>query len=351
MPQTEILTRRLVRRRPFRIENVPWVTRIYRYPFERWSSHGHQALFGVFHIAFFVFYQRFVPIKPKGTFLYTIGGDEKRVAFDGRNTQFEALYRSHYVDGYEPEVTSLVDSLLPADGVFYDIGSNWGYHSLWAASKAGFRGEIHAFEPFPSTFADLKSVVEQAGLTDRVRLHNQAVADHVGTTAMHMPNPLHSGWATMDADSVGQQAGKIPLVTLDSLQIAPADIMKIDAEKAEAKVLRGARNLIAQKHPMIVFESLRDLAEPESTLEPYQILAEAGYNFFRLAWVREGSGGAVYLQGDDNHARALAEDCLALVPFNPAERFMAPEWMEVFACHKANLPQVRSLFEPRLLGG
>lgn len=350
MPQTEILARKVARRKPFRIEKVPWVTRIYRYPFERWTAHGHQALFGVFHISFFLFYQRFIPVKPKGTFLYTVDGKEKRIVFDGRNTQFEALYRSHYVDGYEPEVTTLVDSLLPSDGVFYDIGSNWGYHSLWAASNPGFHGQIHAFEPFPSTFVDLKSVVEQAGLTDRVALHKQAVSDHAGTTAMHLPNPLHSGWATMDDDSGAQQQGKIPVVTLDSLQIAPPAIMKIDAEKAEAKVLRGARNLIAKSHPMIVFESLRDQAAPESTLEPFGILAEAGYTFFRLAWLREDAKGVAYLRGDDNHAPALKEDCLALVPFNPAVRFLAPEWMEVFACRRDDLPRLRSLFLPRTLG-
>ena len=53
---------------------------------------------------------------------------------------------------------------LPEDGVFYDIGSNWGWFTMHVASRPGFRGKIHAFEPFASSYADLCDLVRQAGL-------------------------------------------------------------------------------------------------------------------------------------------------------------------------------------------
>jgi FkbM family methyltransferase len=350
MPHTEILVRKIIRRNPFQIEKIPWLVRVYRYPFEKWSSHGQQALFGIFNISFFLLYQRFGPIKPKGSFILNVGDQRKRIFFDGRNTQFEALYRSAYAYGYEPELTALVDILLPSDGVYYDVGSNWGYLSISAATRPGFRGKVHAFEPFPSTFADLQSIVNQAGLSDRIQLHNQAVSDQPGTTGMHLANPLHSGWATMD-DSSGSSArrGTIPVTTLDSLKIAPPTVLKIDAERAEAKVLKGAKNLIAQHHPFIIFESLRNMADVNQTLEPLWILQDAGYSFFRLAWMRT-EGPWTYFLGEDSHAPALAEDCLALVPMEPEERFLSPDWLDVFACHRLDLPGVRSLFEPLRVG-
>jgi hypothetical protein len=116
--QTTCLVKEVKRRRPFKIERLPAIVRIYRFPFQKWRTHGKQALFGVFNIALFMAYQKLVPIKPKGVFLLEVDGACKPVVFDGRNTQFESLYLDIYADGYESEVTALIDLLLGTDGVF-----------------------------------------------------------------------------------------------------------------------------------------------------------------------------------------------------------------------------------------
>src|SRR4030095_1104883 len=164
----EILVRKIERRNPFRIGNVPLLARIYRYPLERWSSRGKQILFGAPNLLLFSLLRRLTPFKPTGTFQFRLDNKEITISFDARNTQFQALYRADFAPGYEPELTALFDVIMPETGVFYDVGSNWGFFSLFVASKPGFRGKILAFEPFPSTFADLASTVKQAGLADRI---------------------------------------------------------------------------------------------------------------------------------------------------------------------------------------
>lgn len=346
----QIILRRVKRRNPFKVERLPWITRIYRFPFEKWNNLGKQALFGAFNFLTFFAYQRLMPLKARGTFTLSIDGAEKRILFNTANTMFSSLYFSMYAEGYEPEVAALLDTIMPERGTFYDIGSNWGYFSLYVASKPNFRGNIHAFEPFPSTYRDLKSVVEQAALGSRIRLHNHALADRCGRANIAIPDFLNSGWATLVDDSgdrVKSQEKVIEVATLDSLSLDPPSVMKIDVERSEAKVLRGATALLARHRPLIVFESLRAFKEPGLTLEPFRILHEAGYVFFRPAWLWQ-DGSSRFLLGWDGNVEAFPTDVLALVPLNPEQRFLHPDVLNLFACHRESLPQIESLFNERL---
>jgi FkbM family methyltransferase len=340
-----MLARRVTRRNPFRVESVPLINRIYKYPFEKWSSPGKQALFGVANVGLFYAYQRFVPRAAKGVFQFMDRETLRKVAFDGRNTQFASLYFSMYAHGYEPEVTALLDVIVPDTGVFYDIGSNWGYLSLFVASKPGFRGKIHAFEPFPPTFADLQSVTQQAGVMDRVVLHNEAVADAPGETTMRIPDLLHSGWATMEevSDKMSSREKRIKVISLDSLNIEPPSVIKIDAENAEARILSGGKRVLSQNRPMLVFENLKSLTEPQTTLEPFWILHDAGYRFYRPSWMKR-IDSQTYFLGGDSHAAPAPDDTLTLLPFKPEERFLSYDQVNIFACHASEVPHLESLF-------
>src|ERR1044071_2794578 len=174
------LCREIVRPNPFRMEKLPWIAKIFRYPFERWTSLGRQALFGAPYFTAFLLYQKFWPFPSKGSFVVNVRGQEKLVWFDVRNTQFQALYRSAFASGYEPHLTALMDLLVGTNGVFYDVGSNWGWFSLVIASRSDFSGKVHAFEPFPSTYADLSSVMKQAGVEAVVQCHDVALTDRTG---------------------------------------------------------------------------------------------------------------------------------------------------------------------------
>jgi hypothetical protein len=51
----------------------------------------------------------------------------------------------------EPDVTAYLLALLRLGNSFIDVGAHYGYHSLLAAQLVGPRGNVHAFEPTPST--------------------------------------------------------------------------------------------------------------------------------------------------------------------------------------------------------
>jgi FkbM family methyltransferase len=341
---TPVLIRKITRRNPFAIEKLPLIARIFRWPFDRFSTPGRQALFGAPSLLAFFLYRRFVPVKQVGVFKFKTGGQEKRIEFDARNTQFSAVYFKTFAYGYEPQITALLDVLMPDDGVFLDVGSNWGWFSLFLASRPGFKGKVHAFEPFPANFTDLVGTVAQAGLSNRIECHNVALYDRSGAATMHLPDGFQSGAATLSEVSSGAAPGgkSIQTVTLDSLDLATAAVMKIDAEGSELKVLTGAANFIPAHRPMIVVESGRYPQEPPRTLGPLRLLRSWGYELFQVAWLRQWEGGSL-LMGDDLDPNPQSEETLALARFDVEERFLRPD-INVFACHRDRLPELETKF-------
>lgn len=327
---------------PFRIETLPWILKVYRQPFNRWPSAARQALFGAPNLLLFFLHQRLWPLRPQAHVEYTCKGLQKRIQINSKNSQYRALYLNAFSLGYEPQTTALIHLLVPDDGVLYDIGSNWGWFSLSLASRPGFCGKIHAFEPFASSYADLCSVVGQAGLGETVQCHNVALADRCGTGAMRLPDYVQSGLAVLEEDSAAAGKGTA-MVTLDSLKIEPPSFMKVDVEGGEAKVFRGGSKLIATHKPMIVFENSRSLESTVDSLQPIQFLQQLDYVFFRMAWLKRAEG-VQYFVGDDQESQPRPAETLALLQFDPAERFLLPDSLNIFACHRDKIAALEQKF-------
>lgn len=200
------------------------------------------------------------------------------------NRQLSPLFFSRYAGGYETTVARSLASLLPDDGVFLDIGSNWGYFPLLLASRESFRGRILAFEPVPSTYADLVAVIGQAGLGAWVETRQAAVGDDDGEIAMRVPR--HSGLARVDAGGRGARA---PMVRLDSLALGRVDVVKVDVEGHELAVFEGARETLLRHRPAIVFEN--GVGASDRWLPPLAFLESLGY---RLHRPEESGGGVVF---------------------------------------------------------
>lgn len=306
-------------RNPFEVSRLPLAARLYRY--RKGVTPGADLWQTIF--------RRTTPSRPflkclfawagpktSGEFVYRRGTERRPVQFRVTNTQFRALYFPEYADGYEPDTSCLIDLILAAEprATVYDIGANWGFFSLRAASRDGFRGRIHAFEPQPATFADLTSVVEQAGLSELVTCHAAALSDRNASGFIQMPDGLSSGLAALTTSASGVPTR---LVTLDSLTCEPPDLLKVDVEGAEAAVFTGGRRVLSQYQPMIVFESWLNESDVEETLLPLRILQELGYRLFEPT-----------LASGAPHRLTLAE-------FVPERRRERARHFNVFACHQA----------------
>jgi hypothetical protein len=109
-----------------------------------------------------------------------------------------------------------------------------------------------------------------------VRCINAAASDEAGF--VHIPtlspdHPQNFGNLSMDKYNKGE---KTTVVTLDNLQLPMCNLIKIDVEGFEAKVLKGARTTIEKYHPILYVENNK----VESSKEILEVLDSYKYQCF-----------------------------------------------------------------------
>lgn len=269
-----------------------------------------------------------------------------RLKFDARKRHYASLYLHHYGDGYEAEVALLLETFLGREAVFYDIGSNWGYFAFYAVAKPDYTGAIHAFEPVAGTYADLIDWVEQSGLAARITCHQLALSDKAGSGRMFLDEGA-TGLARLrdigenEGENEGDGGDEVTLARLDDLDLPPPDVMKIDVEEHELEVLQGARRVLGQQKPMLIFENWLAPRTPETTLAPLKFLEAEGYLLYQPLW-RLGDGSLAW---PGPHAPLPSGNhALALAPFAAEARFELRDQVNVFACHRERLGELDDVF-------
>lgn len=159
-----------------------------------------------------------------------------------------------------------------------DVGANIGFMTHILAERVGPAGRVHAFEPHPEIFAELRTNTA----LPQVTWHNAAASDRAGTAQLHLPAFFwgNRGIGSMERSADSTQSIEIETLTLDDL-LAPAGpigVMKIDVEGHELKVLQGASGLLAARQVRdIVFEEHDTFGSPL-----FGFFADKGYSVFRL---------------------------------------------------------------------
>ena len=110
-------------------------------------------------------------------------------------------------------------------------------------------------------------------------VHDVALGDREGDTLLHVPRG-GSGAASIAARSPGQgRSFIVPVRRADALlagrQFPGSLVLKLDVEGSELSFLRGARALIEERRPVILFE-LSAVQARAAGHEPQDLLAELG---------------------------------------------------------------------------
>jgi len=174
--------------------------------------------------------------------------------------------RCLYVSGcFEPNELSFLARTLRPGMVFVDAGANEGLFTVLAARAVDPGGLVVAVEPSPRERARLRRNVARNGLAV-VRVREEALADAPGKAVLRVADLEHAGQNTLGSfvyDGV-HEATSVPVdcITLDQLieeeAIDRVDVLKIDVEGAEMKVLVGADRLLSRLRPVLLLELQED---------------------------------------------------------------------------------------------
>jgi FkbM family methyltransferase len=327
-----LLVRRVVRRWPFEIVTLPLALGLAERARGRRSRLAQGFLRKASKAAFRNVHHR-LGLAARGRMRLACGDGDRDLVFDGRNSHFLHLVRRPGAAAYETETAALLDALVGDGDVFFDVGANWGCFALFVAVRSGFAGKIHAFEPLARTFADLESLVRQAGFEQTIRCHHVALSDAAGEAPL--ARPLHGALTGLEA---GGARETVTLCRLDDLGLPPPDVIKIDVEGHEPQMLAGAFATLEAQRPMIVFESWYRPRDVEASVMPLLLIEELGYALYRPMW--RGIDGVL---GDSAPAEG-AEGELALLPFAAAHRLAFACDFNALACHPSRRAELEALF-------
>lgn len=166
----------------------------------------------------------------------------------------------------------------------FDVGANEGQMALAFARLVGPTGAVVAIEPAPECFTALQRNLALTGV-EHVRSLQAALSDAPGTAKlMFFPEArTQNKLATVEETyRPGAQPREVDVaaLTVDMLAATAGvpDLLKIDVEGAAAAVLRGARETLASRAPIVYIE----LHGPDEQAGVRDSLLASGYSARRL---------------------------------------------------------------------
>jgi FkbM family methyltransferase len=164
---------------------------------------------------------------------------------------------------------------------FIEVGGSIG-EILVDIAKCQNVTSTYVFEPNPRCAKIIKLNLILNDL-EHVELEQAAVGEHSGTSKMYFGS--HSPTASILSESSKQFGQDVAVVTLDKYfqgkQLETNLVMLIDVEGYEPFVLRGAKKIIENYQPTIIFEYNDYSRMHYHITEIYKILGDS-YKIFRL---------------------------------------------------------------------
>jgi FkbM family methyltransferase len=156
-----------------------------------------------------------------------------------------------------------------------EVGANIGPHTVFLAQAVWPGGWVMAFEPQRIVFQTLCANLALNHIIN-VDARQIAVGDAPGTILVPLLNFAQEnnfGGLWLGTHTVGEP---VPVITLDSLNLARCDFLKIDVEGMEKQVLDGAAATLARCQPVLYVENDR----PDKSADLIRTIDALGYRMF-----------------------------------------------------------------------
>ncbi|MXV61875.1 FkbM family methyltransferase [Natronorubrum sp. JWXQ-INN-674] len=144
----------------------------------------------------------------------------------------------------ESEMTILrqLDNIIPSSGVFWDVGAHAGLYSILCAQLSA-NVDVYSFEPSVYTRTNLLqrnvSDFENVSIVPYPLADTAGMVTYVDSEEGHTTNSLLSTPITPDDPTTFELDAHTAQTAVNELGVSPPDVVKIDVEGAEHRVLQG----------------------------------------------------------------------------------------------------------------
>jgi FkbM family methyltransferase len=207
---------------------------------------------------------------------------------------------SVYMNRVEPAGTQAFLKVVRHGHVVFDIGANIGYYSLLAAKQVGPSGRVLAFEPLARNIAylhrhlelnDVRNVtVIPMACSDRTSVAlfvagSNCATGRLADSTMRPVDGQAEYVATVSVDQIVRESGLVP------------NVLKIDVEGAERKVLSGAVHTLSTARPVVLLSVHSDDLRSECTAH----LRSLGYADAVVCHEPGGEAELLFSTADSGH--------------------------------------------------
>jgi FkbM family methyltransferase len=214
------------------------------------------------------------------------------IRFAGKKVLFPLAARSMWLDwdlavsflGHDAEVKYAYERIIQSPlrpSLFFDVGANYGLDSIFFLVH-GIR--TLSFEPNLNCHSYIKRLCDLNGCSCEIQ--SIALADKEGTAELFFPE--NDTWLGTVDQKVSQEWKfdfvkrlSVKQMTLD--QFAPnfefqPELIKIDTEGSELKILQGSVATLQHRRPLVIFESW----EGTDRLSIFSLFESVGYTICSL---------------------------------------------------------------------
>jgi len=203
------------------------------------------------------------------------GPDGRITAIEGNSQDISVFATLFYNDGeFEPYLLSMFESLIRPDWVCMDIGANIGVHTL---NMAALSSRVIAFEAALRSFNYLQKNCMNSEFASKIAVERLALWNE--TSPLHIAAPLElEGCAFIAQGDISESEervrsanptaliGRDMHLTLDTVSgvrlddwstdhpLDRLDLIKIDVEGSEMRVLEGAAQTLDRFRPILITE-------------------------------------------------------------------------------------------------
>ncbi|MGB0585833.1 MAG: FkbM family methyltransferase [Limisphaerales bacterium] len=188
---------------------------------------------------------------------------------------------------YEKAETRFFQSACRDGMTFLDVGANLGYYTALAARAVGPNGRVLAVEPDPDSFGYLEQTIA-ANAVGNVQAFPVAASDAPATLPLYISTD-NRGDNRLYASGEDRPQVEVTARPLDALlrenKIDTVDLIKIDVQGYEPKVIAGLRETIAASPNLTLLTEFwpQGIDEAgEDANEFLQTLRELGLNLHEL---------------------------------------------------------------------